>query len=84
MRTGPSATEADVGRRVRVFGYSCGGVLRFYGPHAVKKLPRCGVELDEPLGKNNGTVAGHKYFKCRPNHGILCDPRKVSMETPWD
>ena len=49
---GPS----DVGKRVSVQGYSCGGVLRFYGDHKSKQGKRCGVELDAPQGKNNGTV----------------------------
>ncbi len=44
-----------VGRRVSVKGYG-DGTLRFYGPHKVDGFPRCGIELDKPLGKNNGTV----------------------------
>ena len=30
-----------------------------------------GVELDDPDGKNNGSVKGVMYFKCKPNHGKL-------------
>lgn len=41
------------------------------------KGERCGVELDEPVGLNNGTVGGHTYFTAQPNHGVLVDPRKV-------
>ena len=70
-------TEADVGQRVSIQGYSCGGILRFFGEHKSKHLPRCGVELDKPLGRNNGTVDGHKYFKCKEKHGILVAPGKV-------
>ena len=61
-------------------GYACGGVLRFFGDHKVKNIPRCGVELDQPVGKNNGTVGGHVYFKCADNHGVLVGPRKVKLE----
>ena len=46
----------DVGKRVKIEGYSCQGILRFFGPHNSKPGLRCGVELDEPAGKNNGTV----------------------------
>ena len=35
------------------------GTLRFVGAHHVSNLPRCGVELDQPGGKNNGTVKGY-------------------------
>ena len=69
-----------MGKRVRVDGYACGGVLQFFGNHKVKNIPRCGVELDQPVGKNNGTVGGHVYFKCADNHGVLVGPRKVKLE----
>ena len=46
----------DVGKRVQVQGYACGGTLAFVGPHRKKDGLRCGVILDKPLGKNNGTV----------------------------
>lgn len=42
---------------------------------------RAGVVLTNPIGKNNGVVKGHKYFMCRPKHGILVDPAKVKVET---
>jgi hypothetical protein len=47
--------EADVGERVVVKDFGP-GVLRFYGMHAKDGKPRCGVELDEPKGLNNGTA----------------------------
>lgn len=33
-----------------------------------------GVVLDEPVGKNNGTVKGEAYFACEPKHGLLVRP----------
>ena len=72
-------TQEDIGKRVAVEGYESIGTLRFYGPHAVKKSMRCGVEFDEPVGKHNGTIYGHEYFKSVENRGILVIPRKVTI-----
>ena len=55
------------------------GKVRFIGPDHRTGEPKVGVRLFKPNGKNNGTVAGHKYFKCEDNHGILTKPEKVSL-----
>ena len=31
-----------------------------------------GIELDEAVGKNNGTVKDKQYFVCPPQHGVIC------------
>ena len=77
--TGP-ITEADIGIRVNVGGYDVPGTLRFVGVHAVSGEPRCGVELDEPVGKNNGTIKGNFYFAAGANYGVLVKPAKVTRE----
>lgn len=71
--------DIQVGDRVVVEGFSCAGTLRFIGVHHEKGLPRAGVELDLPIGKNNGTVSGHTYFRCDPNKGVLVLPKKVTL-----
>ncbi|KAI8867168.1 Cap-Gly domain-containing protein [Ramicandelaber brevisporus] len=38
-----------------------------------------GVELDEPLGKHNGTVDGTQYFSCRNKHGVFVRPDRVKV-----
>ena len=38
-----------------------------------------GVELDEPEGKNNGTVKGKSYFTCAPKHGLIVRPYDVKV-----
>eukprot|EP00041_Stephanoeca_diplocostata_P040177 m.1638790 g.1638790 ORF g.1638790 m.1638790 type:complete len:691 (+) comp30748_c0_seq1:214-2286(+) len=78
-----SSDIADwIGRRVAVEGYLCGGVLHFYGQHATKPKRglRCGVALDDPVGKHDGIVDGHRYFQCLAQCGVLCLPKKVSLE----
>ena len=52
----PDFTNTDIGKRVTVEGYDCKGTVRFVGVHVTQKLERIGVELDDPVGKNNGTV----------------------------
>ena len=68
-----------VGLAVSVSGYTCPGRLRFVGEHTKHKTPRVGVELDEAVGKNDGTVGGHAYFSCLAGHGVLCVPNKVQL-----
>ena len=62
-----------IGRRVEIDGYG-EGVITFVGLHVVNCLPRIGVDLDLPVGINDGTVGGHVYFTCKKLHGILTDP----------
>ena len=69
----------DEGTRVVVDGAGSGH-LAFVGIHATKGLPRCGVTLDSPNGKNNGTINGAVYFQCPPGHGLLTAPKKVKRE----
>lgn len=69
----------DVGRRVKIQGYPCSGTLAFFGPHAKQPGLRAGVILDEPVGRNNGTIEGVKYFTCDTNCGVLCIPSKVTF-----
>ncbi|KAF1375144.1 hypothetical protein PFLUV_G00236420 [Perca fluviatilis] len=37
-----------------------------------------GLELRSPKGKNDGSVGGRRYFTCRPGHGVLVRPSRVT------
>jgi tubulin-folding cofactor B len=38
-----------------------------------------GVHYDEPVGKNDGSVKGVRYFACPPGHGGLLRPARVRV-----
>ena len=40
-----------------------------------------GVELEQPVGKNDGSVDGTRYFTCKPNHGLFTPSSKVKRLT---
>lgn len=57
------------------------GTIQFLGLHQRDGRERVGVVLDQPVGKNDGVVRGHRYFSCSPLHGVLVAVDKVSRIT---
>ena len=56
------------------------GVLKFIGETHFCAGTWCGVLLDNPVGKNDGTVDGVKYFECPVNRGLFVAISKVRLE----
>ncbi|RWS27471.1 CAP-Gly domain-containing linker protein 1-like isoform X2 [Leptotrombidium deliense] len=54
------------------------GTLKFLGETKFAAGVWAGIELDDCHGKNNGSVAGVRYFDCQPNHGLFVHINKVS------
>ncbi|KAG7328561.1 hypothetical protein KOW79_008505 [Hemibagrus wyckioides] len=54
------------------------GTLRFCGSTEFAGGLWAGVELQQPEGKNDGSVAGVHYFTCRMKHGIFAPLSKIS------
>ena len=57
------------------------GVLRYVGEPEFAEGTWCGIELDKPDGKNNGSKHGIRYFNCEQNHGVFVPLAKVELDT---
>jgi hypothetical protein len=78
-------TSADVGKRVAFFSSQDKkekyGTLRYYGRPEFAAGVWCGVELDRPDGKNNGSKHGIRYFTCGPACGVFVPEDRVELDT---
>ncbi|KAK4698029.1 tubulin-specific chaperone B, partial [Lecanoromycetidae sp. Uapishka_2] len=59
------------------------GAIAFVGPipslPGPQGAPWIGVALDEPTGKNDGSVNGERYFRCAKNTGVFVRAEKVEV-----
>ncbi|UNI20134.1 hypothetical protein JDV02_006252 [Purpureocillium takamizusanense] len=75
----------QVGKRCRVGGEDARrGVVRYVGE--VNEIPSgrgtwVGVQLDEPVGKNDGSIAGTRYWgePVELKHGVFVRPERVEV-----
>ncbi|KJH41394.1 CAP-Gly domain protein [Dictyocaulus viviparus] len=81
----------DIGDRVVVSGGKH-GTVRFIGETEFAQGVWAGIELEQPLGKNDGSLqacapkrhlhfAGKRYFTCKPPYGIFV-PASKTMKAP--
>ncbi|KAJ8920221.1 hypothetical protein NQ315_011882 [Exocentrus adspersus] len=66
-----------VGQRVLVTTKGVQGAIAFVGNTSFAPGTWIGVVLDQPKGKNNGTLQGHEYFKCEDNCGVFVRETQV-------
>nr|XP_049703771.1 dynactin subunit 1 isoform X9 [Helicoverpa armigera]XP_049703772.1 dynactin subunit 1 isoform X10 [Helicoverpa armigera] len=73
-----------LGQRVMVVGKDVKGSVAYVGYPTFATGKWIGVILDEPKGKNNGTVRGHAYFTCEENYGVFVRQTQIQLLDPED
>uniref|UniRef100_A0A8C5W4H6 Dynactin subunit 1 n=1 Tax=Microcebus murinus TaxID=30608 RepID=A0A8C5W4H6_MICMU len=79
MSAEASARPLRVGSRVEVIGKGHRGTVAYVGATLFATGKWVGVILDEPKGKNDGTVQGRKYFTCDEGHGIFVRQSQIQV-----
>jgi tubulin-specific chaperone B len=72
------ASRIQVGCRCKLSPGDKRGVVKYVGK--IEGLPMgywVGVHLDEPVGKNDGSVKGQQIFECPRMHGAFARPEKI-------
>lgn len=82
-----SRAQPKLGQRVQVVtgngnvknGKQLCGRVAYVGRTSFAGGQWFGVVLDEPRGKNNGSVQGSTYFKCAPNCGLFVRGQQLQL-----
>lgn len=69
--------DATVGDRVMLVDRRK-GVIKFKGETQFAPGSWFGIELEKPLGKNDGSIDGVRYFQCPPNFGLFAPACKIA------
>jgi tubulin-folding cofactor B len=76
-----SVEGIDVGLRAQVMPGSRRGVIKFVGE--IEQLKSSGywvgVQFDEPLGRNDGSIKGVKIFDCPDGYGVFARGNNVTV-----
>ncbi|KAF3008835.1 hypothetical protein E8E13_010799 [Curvularia kusanoi] len=63
-------SEFKVGQKIETNTHRT-GLVKYVGPIHVAEGAWLGIDLQEPTGKNDGSVRGERYFDCPPGHGLF-------------
>ena len=72
-----------VGQEVWVDGNKRGRIA-YLGSVHFSKGEMAGIHLDEPIGKNNGTIGGRLYFQTEPRHGLFSRLHRLALRPMSD
>ena len=56
------------------------GVILYKGATSFSPGIWVGIQLDTPVGKNDGSVQGVRYFECPPNYGLFVKASMVKVD----
>ncbi|KAK6489432.1 CAP-Gly domain-containing linker protein 4-like [Huso huso] len=73
-----SAVKLHQGMQIYLTSSNVIATIRYVGPADFAPGMWLGLELQAPKGKNDGSVGNCRYFTCRPNHGVLVRPSRVT------
>lgn len=76
------STAMNNGDKVYLQGLKKWGIVRFYGITKFSEGIWVGIELSTDAGRNDGTVSGIEYFKCKPKYGLFVRPGNCSKRIP--
>ncbi|XP_050970344.1 dynactin subunit 1a isoform X1 [Labeo rohita] len=79
MSSDGGGKPVKVGSLVEVIGKGQRGTVAYIGATLFASGKWVGVILDEPKGKNDGTVQGKRYFTCEENHGIFVRQSQIQL-----
>nr|CAH7757255.1 unnamed protein product [Callosobruchus chinensis] len=68
-----------IGERVWVSGKKSGHIA-YIGETQFAPGEWAGIALDEPIGKNDGSVGGIRYFQCEPKKGVFCRLTRLTRQ----
>nr|XP_046236385.1 dynactin subunit 1-like isoform X4 [Scatophagus argus] len=74
-----SSRPPKIGSVVEVIGKGQRGTVAYIGATLFASGKWVGVILNEPKGKNDGTVQGKRYFTCEENHGIFVRQSQIQV-----
>lgn len=77
-----SEKNIKVGARVELTGKDLQGTIAYVGMTSFAVGKWVGVVLDEPKGKNNGSIKGQSYFECSDNYGVFVRPTQLKVIQP--
>lgn len=73
--------DIKVGTKVDIIGKNLKGTVAYIGTTMFAPGKWIGVILDGPMGKNDGSVQGKRYFTCGENCGVFVRQQHIKAST---